>query len=984
MTPNDSQVRIVLGVDLSQAPKLSEFAGKVEASVARELQAYQKKLAVLDELQGRTREYQAQAQDYYAAQGDAARAALVFLEREVQERTAAIASAREHAAAVKNAATENARSAELMRQRNAQLFAEEQAAARQRDQLHTQGILEDRRRLAQQTADEEAALKRRTQQQTQAILEDRQRGRDAMRASEQVQAGINGELAQMRERNALIRTTSELERVEARIRLGNYEKYNAAQLQLLRNLAKEHDMLQRRQGSLVQTAGNFATGALSFAGVGFGANALGGGIAAAAGLYKASQISTEFERAEQAVYSVNNSMAETQAQMRRVSREAERLGISVTDLARLWARFEAASKGTTLEGEKARNVFMAVAEAAQKLSLRGDEVEGVLRAIEQMMSKGKIQAEELRGQLGDRLPGAFNIMARAMGVSTAELDKMLKSGQVMSDEVLPKFAAELRRTFGTDASSRIQTNVADFQRLTNEVKLTADAIGDGLNPVLAFMARQAKDGLGWLRQYFQEFGAWGAAGGAPGVVVRSLLRDDPFVDAAAIARNPGALAAAAYQPAGTAGSFYGPGKPSAQQVGAPLDLTEGVAELDDKRYQKLKEEVALFGEKSEYAKAIWFYTEGEGKAHNYNEKMLALELARMKDKAAAAKDLVKADKADDKDFAYKLKLHTDELFKQDSEQVEILRKSREEREKWAKQLREAIRTPDEVRNDNIARLDAAYADGSVNADQRTAALQRFNDQYYESLDKLDQGAKKTFNALTVYSEQAARGMQSALADFFFDPFNASLGDMLGNFATTLQRMAAEAAAAELLKSLGGWGNANAGASGLMGLLAGGASMLFGPGAQSGGGGSYQGLFDSGYSGGYSFSGDYATGGKIGGKGTSTSDSNLIRVSRGEYVVKAASVNRFGTNFFDHLNAGRMPKYATGGMIGDDIGSSGRTIVNIENHSGQPAKAERSRAGNGDEIINIVIGEMVRSINSNGPVGQAISKTYGLPRRPVMR
>ena len=35
-----------------------------------------------------------------------------------------------------------------------------------------------------------------------------------------------------------------------------------------------------------------------------------------------------------------------------------------------------------------------------------------------------VQAEELRGQIGERLPGAFSTFAQAIGVSTAELDDM--------------------------------------------------------------------------------------------------------------------------------------------------------------------------------------------------------------------------------------------------------------------------------------------------------------------------------------------------------------------------------------------------------------------------------------------------------------------------------------------------------------------------------------------------------------------------------
>lgn len=129
----------------------------------------------------------------------------------------------------------------------------------------------------------------------------------------------------------------------------------------------------------------------------------------------------------------------------------DRLGLSLQTTAEDFSKFAAATKGTSLEGDKTRLVFEAVAEASASMGLSIDQTQGAFRALEQMVSKGNVQAEELRGQLGERLPGAFNIAARGMGVTTKELNKMLELGQVTADEMLPKFAAELRKTYSGDA-----------------------------------------------------------------------------------------------------------------------------------------------------------------------------------------------------------------------------------------------------------------------------------------------------------------------------------------------------------------------------------------------------------------------------------------------------------------------------------------------------------------------------------------------------
>jgi hypothetical protein len=68
----------------------------------------------------------------------------------------------------------------------------------------------------------------------------------------------------------------------------------------------------------------------------------------------------------------------------------------------------------------------------------------------------------------------------------------------------------------------------------------------------------------------------------------------------------------------------------------------------------------------------------------------------------------------------------------------------------------------------------------------------------------------------------------------------------------------------------------------------------------------------------------ASGGYISGPGTPTSDSIPAMLSDGEYVIKAASVNKFGQRFLDAINAGKLPGFRLGGMIRDGGGSSKST------------------------------------------------------------
>jgi hypothetical protein len=67
---------------------------------------------------------------------------------------------------------------------------------------------------------------------------------------------------------------------------------------------------------------------------------------------------------------------------------------------------------------------------------------------------------------------------------------------------------------------------------------------------------------------------------------------------------------------------------------------------------------------------------------------------------------------------------------------------------------------------------------------------------------------------------------------------------------------------------------------------------------------------------------FATGGRVFGPGTGTSDSILAKLSKGEFVVRSAIVDRLGAPFFHALNSGMLPAFAAGGMVG------GGTPVNL--------------------------------------------------------
>ena len=134
---------------------------------------------------------------------------------------------------------------------------------------------------------------------------------------------------------------------------------------------------------------------------------------------------------------------------------------------------------------------------------------------------------------------------------------------------------------------------------------------------------------------------------------------------------------------------------------------------------------------------------------------------------------------------------------------------------------------------------------------------------------------------------------------------------------------------------------------------------------------------------------FATGGKVSGPGTSTSDSILARLSNGEYVVKAAAVRKYGKGFMDAINSGvvNFKGYATGGLVeavNSLSGMSGPTL--------QPALAGGigvSGGGSSGRPLNLVLpsGQVIRTTTSESTAKRLekdlrrsdFAKTGQLPR-----
>lgn len=187
-------------------------------------------------------------------------------------------------------------------------------------------------------------------------------------------------------------------------------------------------------------------------------------------------VNIELENIERSFIAVTGSTAKAAQEMEYAKGVANRLGVDVLATARSYSDLMAATKGTSVEGEITRKVFESVTRSMAIAGRTSAETAGALNALSQMAGKQIVQMEELRGQLGDRLPGALGATAEGLGITTAQLIKLVEAGQMTAEELFPALSAGLEKLYGQAAPT--ETMSQRWAHFKNGIVETFGAVAD--------------------------------------------------------------------------------------------------------------------------------------------------------------------------------------------------------------------------------------------------------------------------------------------------------------------------------------------------------------------------------------------------------------------------------------------------------------------------------------------------------------------------
>lgn len=178
------------------------------------------------------------------------------------------------------------------------------------------------------------------------------------------------------------------------------------------------------------------------------------------------------ESLDLALRNVTDTQSNFLAQQSYVAAMAEKYGLQIKNLTKQYTQWYVSAK-TKLGESDIQQIFESIANAGANMGLTIESQNSVFLALEQMMSKGTVQAEELKRQLGNALPGAFEIMVKTIQKLNPELNitqksvlDMMRKGEIMSAKVLPEFAKQMELAYGISNRNKVTTLNAEVNRLS--------------------------------------------------------------------------------------------------------------------------------------------------------------------------------------------------------------------------------------------------------------------------------------------------------------------------------------------------------------------------------------------------------------------------------------------------------------------------------------------------------------------------------------
>ena len=219
------------------------------------------------------------------------------------------------------------------------------------------------------------------------------------------------------------------------------------------------------------------------------------------------QATAEFKRFQAALLGTVPNLKTYNQALDSIKNISDQFQTPIDQVIQNFTKLNAAVTANGLTVKDTEKVYKGLAAANSALGGDAEKLNGILLATQQVFSKGKVTAEELRGQIGERLPGAFALFARSAGLSTQELDKALSKGEVTVQDFVT-FTDGLLEQYGENAKIIADAPETAGQRLEKALKDMQITWGSIFADMGATVQDWATEVVKWLDWVGQQINKW--------------------------------------------------------------------------------------------------------------------------------------------------------------------------------------------------------------------------------------------------------------------------------------------------------------------------------------------------------------------------------------------------------------------------------------------------------------------------------------------
>lgn len=513
-------------------------------------------------------------------------------------------------------------------------------------------------------------------------------------------------------------------------------------------------------------------------------------------------------------------------------------------------------------------VMEAITNQAAKLGGSQENLTGITLALGQAWAKGKLQGQEILQLVNQGVP-VWDLLTKVTGKSSAELQKMSENGE-LTRETISKLIEKMGEMAAGSNALAMNTLNGKISNLSDSWHQFEDTLmQDKSEGLIKSIVGSVSDSLNLLTRNM--------SASLDAQIDHAQARIDTFNKMNVVAKGAARVIGVVGTLGGTVGNTeYAQGIDGEKEKLAALKLLKAKQEAADAEALMVKASASAIAQTADWLAEI--QTSDADKAEKAHKKMSAAAESAAKKSVHAAESAAKAEQnraegiatlmanlqfeidLSDKDIDTQRRLteirqatakatSTEavalsklitakyDLAEADAilaEGEKLAAKQRADSASDADRLNQKFNSKSIDFNQGLSdALDARHTpnkDGSGMIIPNDAELKRVLDQMGKDYNGLTEDAKKSTDSMSEFAVQAAHNMQTAFADFLFDPFKDGLDGMAVNFLKVIKRMAADAAAASIMEGLLGkssksggeltGGLLSAGLSGLGGLFKG--------------------------------------------------------------------------------------------------------------------------------------------------------------------